>query len=227
MAETLIKKAFAATHTHEADLKAKFEQQLSALEPNLTQRWSRTAAIPIKCACWRRLPGKGRGRQLSCRTARARKTAEAAGGGREAAGGRRQGVALRQTASILAHALAHIPAELKAELGRLKAAIVQEEADDDPDELTSAMEEYLLDLVNDIQEDIDDAINDGDMGVFVGLRESVADDPLLEHLLTAPKVDRAHLQSGSSTFGAVGRCSSSGSSATLSRALRTRPCPRR
>jgi len=87
-----------------------------------------------------------------------------------------------------------IRADLKQELDSLQKAIAESAADDDPTELTTAMQGWFDRLLDELQNGIDASINAGDdfqqaQEVIHGLQAEVDDDELIEHLLENPLID--------------------------------------
>jgi hypothetical protein len=89
-----------------------------------------------------------------------------------------------------------IPPLLGAELNNLKKAIVQQVPDEeDAEELTAAMDDYLETMLTEIQDQIDNALNAGDMSVFKGMKDRLQADELVQHLVKNPFIQGSAFQS--------------------------------
>jgi hypothetical protein len=100
---------------------------------------------------------------------------------------------LVETRAFLITRFQKIREELKAELAALQAAIAENEADENPEELIAAMQIWLDSLLEQLQDAINASISAGDdyrqaQRVIQGLITDVDDDELIQHLVEGPLV---------------------------------------
>lgn len=85
-----------------------------------------------------------------------------------------------------------IPGEITADLRSLKEEMVDQNADEDPDELMEAIEKRLSQFYGDMKDALDDSINSGDgnyvktIDAIKSFKTEIQADPLIQHLQKNP-----------------------------------------
>ena len=79
-----------------------------------------------------------------------------------------------------------LPAEMRPYLEAFESKVIDENADDDPEQLISAIEESMQQLYENLQDVIDESITTNDPGLLKGLRALIDEDEVLKHLLNNP-----------------------------------------
>lgn len=90
-----------------------------------------------------------------------------------------------------------MPSDMRAKLQGLRSTLA--EADEDAEELVDGIAEALEDFLDELKDTMDQAINDGDTGVFSGLRDRARSHDLIKHLQKAPGFDGGALLSSVET----------------------------
>ena len=117
-------------------------------------------------------------------------------GGDQAGDGDRRGKLVKQR-SFMIQEWSKMPNDMRVKLQGLRGTLA--DADEDSEELVDGIADALEDFLDELQDTMDKAINEGNTGIFSGLRDRARSHELIKHLQKAPGFDGGALLSSVET----------------------------